>query len=460
MSETIVRDLREMTDSREMLQAKPHPFIAVFISLLLMILAGALIWSYVSEMDIVVKAAGVVRPNERIGVVRNIVAGRVAEIHYEAGQRVRQDDLLYALENEARVTELKMVREEMSKLSAELERLQALRASLASDNPDAAGMTSGLQTDLTSEFSVEKSLRIRLAEVESRLGRAKAELSDLRLLERSVTEGRNLFQHDNMEYYSRYQDYAYKREKLDLQLQKAFDQYRQSARLSDDEKATAQRVVHEAKLALEEFENEFLLSIRAGIAEQSRVAQELEFERSRLYAELGTAIEEAERRMLELERRLQAAELEVSYLEVRAPKDGIVHATAQLGVGEWVQSGQEVLTIVPDGDEEFVIELSFPNKDIADVRVGDRIRYHFHALPYKEYGELEGRLTLIGADATVSPDGTGSYYSARATIENRPLFNHKGEEARIKVGMLCEAYIVTDSKKILYYLLEKLDFMD
>jgi len=70
------------------------------------------------------------------------------------------------------------------------------------------------------------------------------------------------------------------------------------------------------------------------------------------------------------------------------------------------------------------------------------------------------RLTMIGADAIVSPDGMNRYWTARASIENRPLYSRKGEEAKIKVGMLCKGYVIIDSKKILYYLLEKLDFKE
>lgn len=50
-----------------------------------------------------------------------------------------------------------------------------------------------------------------------------------------------------------------------------------------------------------------------------------------------------------------------------------------------------------------------------------------------------------------------SYYFVESEIENKPLFSYKGEQGEIKIGMTCEAQVVTKQKKILYYLLEKIN---
>ena len=40
---TMIRDLRDMTDSREMLEAKTSPFVAIFIYFILLVIVIALI---------------------------------------------------------------------------------------------------------------------------------------------------------------------------------------------------------------------------------------------------------------------------------------------------------------------------------------------------------------------------------------------------------------------------------
>ncbi|QEK12907.1 hypothetical protein FQB35_11545 [Crassaminicella thermophila] len=75
------------------------------------------------------------------------------------------------------------------------------------------------------------------------------------------------------------------------------------------------------------------------------------------------------------------------------------------------------------------------------------------ALPYKEYGELTGKITKIAEDVKPSKDNK-SFYLVEADIE---LVGYNDEKKKIKVGMVCEARIITKTKKILYYLLEKID---
>ncbi|UZM99428.1 hypothetical protein OL548_03480 [Lysinibacillus sp. MHQ-1] len=60
-----ISNLNELTDSREILESKPHPFVSIFISILVVILICALAWSYFGEIDTVAKANGIVRPNEK-----------------------------------------------------------------------------------------------------------------------------------------------------------------------------------------------------------------------------------------------------------------------------------------------------------------------------------------------------------------------------------------------------------
>lgn len=81
-------------------------------------------------------------------------------------------------------------------------------------------------------------------------------------------------------------------------------------------------------------------------------------------------------------------------------------------------------------------------------------------MPYKEYGELRGTITDIATDATVDAKTGISYYLVESEIENKPLFSYKGEEGEIKMGMTCEAQVITKQKKILYYLLEKIHLKD
>jgi len=158
----------------------------------------------------------------------------------------------------------------------------------------------------------------------------------------------------------------------------------------------------------------------------------------------------------------QLKNLQISIQEriITSPINGIVNIVTEINMGDLIASGVELIKIVPETDSEYKVMLTVLNKDISNIAVGDEIKYHFLALPYKEYGEIKGKINKISIDSTMNPNDGVSFYIVEASIDNQALYSYKGQEANIKVGMLSEAYVITDSKKILNYVLEKIDLRD
>jgi len=101
-----------------------------------------------------------------------------------------------------------------------------------------------------------------------------------------------------------------------------------------------------------------------------------------------------------------------------------------------------------------------PNENIAEVELGQKIKYHFHALPFREYGEAEGIVQKISNDSRVDSETGISYYVVEATLEETKMESYKGDIREIKAGMVCEAQVVTKSRSILRWLLEKINLRD
>jgi len=106
------------------------------------------------------------------------------------------------------------------------------------------------------------------------------------------------------------------------------------------------------------------------------------------------------------------------------------------------------------------MELTVANEDISELREGQKIKYRFLALPYREYGVLTGEILDISGDISKTGENRSDFvYEAKATIDRTTLENNRGEKVNIKSGMISEARIVARSRKILYLVLEKLDFL-
>jgi len=162
----------------------------------------------------------------------------------------------------------------------------------------------------------------------------------------------------------------------------------------------------------------------------------------------------------EIEKSLKTVNLNIEQSTVRAPIDGVVNVMSEVSKGDLLQSGLEVVSILPVNNLQYQVRIFVSNRDIASIKEGQLLKFQFLALPYKEYGEVSGKVTKIGIDSKADEKSGLSYYIVEAEVDNKPLYSYKGVKAEIKVGMDCEVHMITKSKKILYYLLEKLNLRD
>ncbi|NFF86162.1 biotin/lipoyl-binding protein, partial [Clostridium botulinum] len=95
----IIQNIDEMKDSREILESKPHPFTTIFIYILLLIFLSAFIWCWLAEKEIVVDVQGVVRPNENIHKVSNLLGSKVLSVNFKNGDKVEKGKVLYILDH-------------------------------------------------------------------------------------------------------------------------------------------------------------------------------------------------------------------------------------------------------------------------------------------------------------------------------------------------------------------------
>jgi HlyD family secretion protein len=304
----------------------------------------------------------------------------------------------------------------------------------------------------------------------------------------SITSGVNKFPDVYSEYGRRYEDYALNVKRLYAAYTDASAIYDRLNKLyavggaSQSEAEAAFRQMEMAELDYDKYTNEFIMNIQEAIRQtqddikeySDRIGQlqsDAESYRSKVIniaiirekaqndmlvqieEELTQNVRETER----IENELENLTLELDKAVVKASANGIVNLYAEISPGDLLQSGEEIATIIPETAEEFRIQMAVPNKDIAGIKEGQEIKYHFTALSYQDYGGLTGNVELIGTDSRVNDETGESYYFVEASVKNRELINRKGEIAQIKTGMTCEGLIIVKSKTILQWLFEKID---
>lgn len=137
---------------------------------------------------------------------------------------------------------------------------------------------------------------------------------------------------------------------------------------------------------------------------------------------------------------------------LHAPKRGVVKNIRLTTVGGVVQSGQDLLEIVPT-DETLLIETRIRPSDIAFLRPGTPAVVKITAYDSAIYGWLEGRLVQISADTLrdeVRRDET--YYRGLVRTEAAALSAPGGKTLPIIPGMVAQVDIKTGRKSVLAYL--------
>ena len=97
MKKSHMLELKDMSDSREVLSERPRRFVMWFVYVLIALIAVALTWMFFGEIDYYVRAHGSVRPNEPISTIRNTSTGRIAELNLEEGRHVTRGELLFSI---------------------------------------------------------------------------------------------------------------------------------------------------------------------------------------------------------------------------------------------------------------------------------------------------------------------------------------------------------------------------
>jgi HlyD family secretion protein len=511
MNKDLFIDISDISDSREMLLEQPHRFVAWFAYILIALIASAVVWACVGEIDYYVKAPGEVRPNDKISAIRSGFSGKVAETFLEEGKAVKQGDLLLRFDTESQISAEQSLQSQYDSVTKETANLELLRQSII-DGENLFDKSKPEHTDyyykyeeyVTNTASALEQIRntnadygkqvsdaeITLANAKSGLTRYQSELAGLKALKESIDTGVDAVPEGNIETRERYADYLASMSRYDTaiaNLTEALDRAERlfnSGGVSQKEKEKAQYDLDSAALERDKYVSELQLNLSQSITNCQRNIDDLNAALRSAEVMLAsaddkgydaeTAAEKIRLNMLStisdtlfslnnngdsLKKELEAVQLAISEASVTAPIDGVMNLYAEVSAGDFIQGGTDIATIVPASGGAYRVALAVPNNDIADLSEGQTVNLRFAALPYADYGELQGTILKISSDARSNNQGQ-SYYLAEADINGTTLTNKKGDSGEVRAGMVCEARIITKSRKIIYWVLEKLNFLD
>lgn len=476
----VVENLSELTDSKEMMNVKPYPFGTYFIYFILSLLLISITWSYFGEIDVVVKSPGMVRPEAGVSTLTSKGSGKILQLNFENGDYVNKGDSIMLLEQESLI-----IQRESTIIDLEKARYDMLMSEkfIKSINENANLFNIDTEGDYYQEYLKYQMETTRISESISgyskKIKDTVYKIDGYSTLIDSMRTSKDKFALEN-DYKLKFLDYKYKLEELigqENQKRKNYESLlalNESGSISNKELSDAKRILDTSKNSLDKFKNESLLNAQTTLDNYENNFFDYKMELNKLTPEnqvlsgssyfenetlinLNKQLKSYKLKTQNLEDSLKNLDIDILNYDIKSPIDGVVNLNQSYSIGDLIKSGSNIATIIPRGEDAYKIQLYIPNKDISLVNVGDKVKFRLDALPYKEYGMLGGVVTMISPDSSINQASGSSYYLVEASIENKPLVSYKGQESSIKVGMTLEGHVVTKRKKILYYLLEKID---
>lgn len=383
---------------------------------------GAIVWSAVTQLDVLVIARGKLTTTPASLVVQPLETGVVRTIDVVVGQTVRPGQTLVTLDSTFAAADLAQMANKQASLTWQAMRLSALLADQATlpvpPNDDVGRLQSLMLAQQQAGYRaqvVQHDAEIQRLTAQVANSRAAVELLRQRLgtLEEIVRIHQQL---KSSEGGSRYK------------LLSSLDSY--------------QGVVVELQREI----NRSADMERQIVVEKAQRDSWIQDWRQKLTAELQAV----QRELDESTRQLEKAQRRAHLIALTAPVSAIVLDLAPRSVGSVVKEAEPMVTLVPL-DTPLKAEVEIADRDIGYVRVGQPANIKVDAFPFQKHGILAATLDTISADAFVKERGTDPVvYRARLLLASQTLAD---PASRLLPGATIQSEIVVGHRSILSYAL-------
>jgi adhesin transport system membrane fusion protein len=395
---------------------------------IMILLSGAVGWTYFAHLDEVASAQGEVIPQSQIKVIQHLEGGIVQEIYVKAGDSVKEGDSLILLN----LASSGLNREE---LQARLDGLLIQRARLAAEaratEPEFPAEAAGRQPELVN--AERATLEARRGELQSTISVQNRQIQQ-RQLEIQEAESRQK---------SLQNDIKLAREKLTI-----YENLVKDALISRVEYVEQQRTVEQLQGEVEAITHS-IPRAQAAMEEARERARELQLGfRREAQNELG----QVELNIARTRELLAEASEQRQRALIKSPIDGIIKNVGVNTIGGVVQPGQPIMEVVPT-DEKLVVEAKLNPVDRGYVREGQPAMVKVSSYDFVRYGGLRGQVTFVAADSDTDEKTNEPFY--RVVVQtDRAYLGTKEGDLPITPGMQATVDIQTGSKSVLEYLIK------
>jgi len=141
----------------------------------------------------------------------------------------------------------------------------------------------------------------------------------------------------------------------------------------------------------------------------------------------------------------------VDNIIVKSPAEGIVLDIPAVSSGGNIREGEPIVTLV-QSDQPLFLEVDIDPKKITDMKLGMDVSVKLDAMPFQEFGGLDGELIYISNDTfneSVSGD-KGVFYRGRVKVQS-VKDSQMPKDFVLSQGMLASADIMVGKRPLISY---------
>lgn len=388
-------------------------------------------WAATTDLAGAVLGPGTVVVASSVKKIQHPTGGVVGKIFVKNGDHVKAGDVLIRLDETVTRAQLQVITKQMDELMGRQARLRAERDDVKEITFPEELLKRASEPAIVQILSGEKTLfESRVGAREAQKGQLGERISGLQEEVAGLTT----------------QAEAKQRE-LDLI----------GKELAGLEGLEAQKLVPTSKMMALRREGARLEGERAQLQAQAgssrgRIA-EIELQRLGIDVEAKSEVvkelRETEGKLVELSERRTAAEDQLRRVDLTAPVDGVVHQLSVATIGGVINTGEQLMQIVPQS-ERLVVEARISPQDIDQARSHHQAHVRFPAFNTRTTPQVMGTVASVSADITHDERTNMSWYTVRVEIPDEELAKLNGQ--KLVPGMPAEVQIATTSRTALSYL--------
>lgn len=437
----------------------------------------ALIWSYVSKVDVVITSRGQILPEGNLRVVQSFKSGTLMELNVSDGDYVNAGDILVKLDTDIEDVDKSYYEGSIDALNYEKNVLNNL----------IKGNRSILVTDENNKFnyiinyyiSVEEDYDVKLSLYDNEIVQNQ---ENLLIQESNLNKVNNYKQKSSNE--SETLEALLTISELESELEAVVTKIDYAKSLLDknkvlydngviseneylaskesyesllSEKSVIEKNINKERLEINsnlkqatitENDSENDLSIQRNNIELTKLEiKNIQISKENLLAEkqknYNIRLLDIEKQINDNSSALTKSNETLRLSDINAPISGIIHGLNKNTIGEVIQTGETILTIVP-ANEELIAQLFIMNKDRADIEVGQDVILKVDAYPFQEFGTLDGSIKNISSNSFFM-ENIGHVYKVECKIDKDSFENE------ISSGMEVTGEIVVGQRRVIRY---------